>query len=77
MQVERANDGLRSCLNFRIRDGSPRSATITTRGAGRSFAKPGTLPSVSYCTYTRAVQWKTGKVVLKIACKADVIVCRV
>ena len=27
--------------------------------------------------YTRAVQWKTGKVVLKIVCKADVIVCRV
>ena len=27
--------------------------------------------------YTRAVQWKTGKVVLKIACKTDVIVCRV
>ena len=26
---------------------------------------------------TRAVQWKTGKVVLKIACKTDVIVCRV
>ena len=25
----------------------------------------------------RAVQWKTGKVVLKIACKTDVIVCRV
>ena len=24
---------------------------------------------------TRAVQWKTGKVVLKIACKTDVIVC--
>jgi hypothetical protein len=27
--------------------------------------------------YTRAVQWKTGKVVLKIACTTDVIVCRV
>ena len=27
--------------------------------------------------HTRAVQWKTGKVVLKIACKTDVIVCRV
>ena len=26
---------------------------------------------------TRAVQWKTGKVVLKIACKTDVTVCRV
>ena len=26
---------------------------------------------------TRAVQWKTGKVVLKITCKTDVIVCRV
>jgi len=26
--------------------------------------------------YTRAVQWKTGKVVLKIACKTDVV-CRV
>jgi hypothetical protein len=26
---------------------------------------------------TRAVQWKTGKVVLKIACKTDVIVCRI
>ena len=26
---------------------------------------------------TRAVQWKTGNVVLKIACKTDVIVCRV
>ena len=26
---------------------------------------------------TRAVHWKTGKVVLKIACKTDVIVCRV
>ena len=32
----------------------------------------------SYLLYaTRAVQWKTGKVVLKIACKTDVIVCRV
>ena len=27
--------------------------------------------------HTRAVQWKTGRVVLKIACKTDVIVCRV
>ena len=26
---------------------------------------------------TRAVQWKTGKVVLKVACKTDVIVCMV
>ena len=29
------------------------------------------------CRNTRAVQWKTGKVVLKIACKTDVTVCRV
>ena len=28
-------------------------------------------------TVTRAVQWKTGKVVLKIACMTDIIVCRV
>ena len=27
--------------------------------------------------HTRVVQWKTGKVVLKITCKTDVIVCRV
>ena len=33
--------------------------------------------SVCFTLYTRAVQWKTGKVVLKIACKTDVIVCRV
>ena len=26
---------------------------------------------------TRAVQWKTGKVVLKIACTTNIIVCRV
>jgi hypothetical protein len=26
---------------------------------------------------TRSVQWKTGKVVLKIACMTDVIVCKV
>ena len=32
---------------------------------------------ISMLNYTRAVQWKTGKVVLKIACKTDVIVCRV
>ena len=31
---------------------------------------------LTLCTRgTRAVQWKTGKVVLKIACKTDVIVC--
>ena len=34
------------------------------------------LPYKSH-THTRAVQWKTGKVVLKIACKTDVIVCMV
>jgi len=28
-------------------------------------------------THTRAVQWETGKVVLKIACTADIIACRV
>jgi len=28
-------------------------------------------------TCTRAVQWKIGKVVLKIACKTDLTVCRV
>jgi len=27
--------------------------------------------------HTRAVQWKTGKVVLKIACTTDIIVCTV
>ena len=35
--------------------------------------KEGTRVNV---TYTRAVQWKTGKVVLKIACTTDIIVCR-
>ena len=37
----------------------------------------GSVPPYSRLQYTRAVQWKTGKVVLKIACKTDVIVCRV
>jgi hypothetical protein len=32
---------------------------------------------VSSSNNTRAVQWETGKVVLKIACTADIIVCRV
>jgi len=27
--------------------------------------------------YTRVIQWKTGKVVLKIACVTNIIVCRV
>jgi hypothetical protein len=32
---------------------------------------------VSYQYITRSVQWETGKVVLKIACTTDVIMCRV
>ena len=35
------------------------------------------VDKVFFFEYTSAVEWKTGKVVLKIACKTDVIVCRV
>jgi hypothetical protein len=41
------------------------------------FLIPGTTEIEEEENDTRAVQWETGKIVLKIVCRTDVIVCRV